>query len=105
MDYITKDNLKYAIVAKDETHVSIHVAYWGEGFTVRADQCISLPIDPVTFIIPSGQVLADLIIANAPLEHLNKEVERYKRGVLVDFTEIDKLITEGASQIPKLTNL
>lgn len=99
---VSKENVRFAIESKDESEGTIVVIFWmdGQNFTSRCN--IQLPIDPETSSIPSGQALTDLIMLHAPVQYFIDQLKRYKASVMVDYSEIDRLIAEGKEKIPKL---
>lgn len=98
---ITKDIVKWGIVSKDEQNMTIIVAYWAEGYTAIVHQNLQLAIDPETNAIPSGDELVNYVMLHAPVEQLNRDITRFKKATLVDWTLIDQLIAVGAETIPK----
>lgn len=99
---ISKEMIKWAILSKDEANTSIVVRYWAEGYTVMADQNLTLPIEPVVNSIPQGEELENLILLHAPVEYLNQELQRYKKAALVDWSYIDQLIKSPKDKFPTL---
>lgn len=95
IQYITAADIRYKIVGKDETQVSIFVNYWADGYDFKMTYPIDLPIDDETGAIPTGDALKDLIMHFAPIGQLNALIARFKAAVLVDFSEIDQLIAQS----------
>ena len=98
---IKKEDIRFAIVSKNEVDVTIVVSYWVDGYTMQVAQNIQLPVEPETFAIPSGAALTELIMNQAPVDQLSKDIDHFKNGVMVDFTEIDGLIIASAALLPK----
>lgn len=98
---ITKDDIRYAIVAKDENDITIVVCFWAEGYTFTETYNIKLPVDIVTKAIPTGEQLRELIMQYAPVEALRMKIQNYKDAVMVDWSEVDRLIAETKNLVPK----
>lgn len=93
MSRITREEMKYEIVSKDESRASIVVRYYVPGYDMDAHLNIDLPIDPISHAIPTGQDLQELLLFWAPIGQLQDQIDRFKQAALVDMSEIGSIIS------------
>lgn len=93
------EDIRYAIVGKNEHTISLYVDYWIEGYDFKLRYQIDLPVNPATHEIPSGQELNDLIMHHAPLGQLTFKIVRFKQAPLIDYAEIDSLIVPSSEKV------
>lgn len=100
---VKREDIRFAIVAKNEINASITVEYWAEGYEFRQQYQIDLPINPLDHSIPTGQALTDLIMHFAPTDGLGTVIERFKQTPFVDFSHIDSLLQPSVMNPPRPT--